>query len=213
MSGGSGDGFLSRWSRRKRAAPSEAEPAEESPPQDDTAVALPEDVARDMAEDVADEAYIAALPRIEEIVKGTDIRGFLKRGVPEALRNAALRRAWSADPAIRDYLDVAVDYAWDFNAPGGVPGGGGVLKPERVAEMLRTLSRPAKPASAEPGADRRTRRKRAIPESPSRPSRSRRSRARRKPRLRRRPPARPRRGGGTVGRSRPDCDEPRTITR
>jgi hypothetical protein len=32
-----------------------------------------------------------------------------------------LRRAWSLDPAIRDFIGPA-DYAWDFNAPDGVPG-------------------------------------------------------------------------------------------
>ena len=41
--------------------------------------------------------------------------------MPLDLRAAALRRAWSLDPAIRDFIGPA-DYAWDFNAPDGVPG-------------------------------------------------------------------------------------------
>ena len=43
--------------------------------------------------------------------------------MPEALRNAALRKIWALDPAIRDYRSEALDYAYDWNAPGGVPGG------------------------------------------------------------------------------------------
>jgi hypothetical protein len=36
---------------------------------------------------------------------------------------AALRRAWSADPAIRDFIGLS-ENSWDFNAPDGVPGFG-----------------------------------------------------------------------------------------
>jgi hypothetical protein len=41
--------------------------------------------------------------------------------VPADLTRAALRRAWLADPAIRDYIGLS-ENAWDFTAPGGVPG-------------------------------------------------------------------------------------------
>jgi hypothetical protein len=37
------------------------------------------------------------------------------------MRRAALRKAWSLDPVISTYIGPA-DYAWDFNAPDGVPG-------------------------------------------------------------------------------------------
>jgi hypothetical protein len=46
------------------------------------------------------------------------------KGVPEALRRQALRALWSADPAIRDFVSPALDYAYDYNAPGGAPGYG-----------------------------------------------------------------------------------------
>jgi len=36
---------------------------------------------------------------------------------------AALRRAWSTDLAIRDFIGLS-ENSWDFNAPGGVPGFG-----------------------------------------------------------------------------------------
>jgi hypothetical protein len=58
---------------------------------------------------------------VESLTAESDFAAFLREEVPAALRRAALRRAWSLDPAIRDFVGPA-DYAWDFNAPGGVPG-------------------------------------------------------------------------------------------
>ena len=126
-------GFLGGWSRRKLAAKRAAEPMPEvvEPP-----LEVPE--AAPEPEGV-DDAYIDALPPLDSIGAGSDIKPFLVRGVPEALKNAAMRRLWSTTPGVRDYLDPAVDYAWDWNAPGGVPGGGGVLSPTRVAKMLENL--------------------------------------------------------------------------
>lgn len=124
-------GVLGGWSRRKLAA----RRAEVEAPAEDAAVepaAAPEP-------DVVDAEYIAALPSIDTIVDGTDIKPFLARGVPASLKNAALRRLWSATPGVRDYSDPAVDYAWDWNAPGGVPGGGGKLSESGVAKMVKDL--------------------------------------------------------------------------
>jgi 6-methylsalicylate decarboxylase len=45
------------------------------------------------------------------------IRAFLRPGVPAELARAALRRAWVADPAIRDFIGLA-ESSRDFNAPG-----------------------------------------------------------------------------------------------
>ena len=102
------DNFLTRWSRRKRgddagdsgAEKSDAQPAErKAPPHDETRHAVPKDDAgRPPAFDVA------SLPPIESIGAGTDISAFMQAGVPTALRHAALRRAWIADPAIRDFI-------------------------------------------------------------------------------------------------------------
>ena len=111
-----GEGFLSRWSRRKRAvvegrAPEEPAlpaPAEAPPPE-----ALPAEPE--------DEFDLASLPPVESLTIESDFKAFLHRKVPLDLRAAALRRAWSLDPAIRDFIGPA-DYAWDFNAPDGVPG-------------------------------------------------------------------------------------------
>jgi hypothetical protein len=107
------EGFLNRWARRKQEAAKESseEPAkiEElgAPPEQSAAVEKP----------AAEEFDISTLPPIDSITAGTDIRAFLSKGVPAALTQAALRRAWSADPAIRDYIGLS-EYSWDFNTPG-----------------------------------------------------------------------------------------------
>ena len=63
---------------------------------------------------------LANLPPIESIGSGSDIRPFLALGVPAGVTRAALRRAWSTDPAIRDFVGLSED-SWDVNEPDGVP--------------------------------------------------------------------------------------------
>jgi TorA maturation chaperone TorD len=65
----------------------------------------------------------ASLPPIESIVADTDIRQFLQAQVPEELRRAALRSAWTADPAIRDFVGIA-ENQWDFNDHAAMAGFG-----------------------------------------------------------------------------------------
>lgn len=72
---------------------------------------------RPAAESVFD---VANMPPIESIGAETDIRPFMALGVPEDLTRAALRRAWSADPVIRDFIGLS-ENSGDFNAPDGVP--------------------------------------------------------------------------------------------
>lgn len=131
-------GFLSRWSRAKRAAALQPDDIVEHPadaPQDDADALSP----APPGEEEVDADYIAALPSLEDITKGTDLSAFMRKGVPHALRNAALRRMWTVDPVIRDHLDVARDYFWDWNAPGGVPGGGGIISVKSTAGMLKDI--------------------------------------------------------------------------
>jgi hypothetical protein len=126
---GDDEGFLTRWSRRKReaetTAPEPAEPAAAPEASDQPPASEPPDVAD----------IVAQLPPIDEITAATDIRAFLAPGVPSELRLAALRRAWSADPAIRDFIGLA-ENQWDFNAPDGVPGFGSLVDPEQVRQLL-----------------------------------------------------------------------------
>ena len=109
--------FLARWSRRKLTPPEEKPaPADKaSPPAagKDAAAAAPSDPEFD----------ITKLPSLELIGSNSDISAFLQRGVPASLTHAALRRAWSADPAIRDFVGLS-ENSWDFNAPDSLPGFG-----------------------------------------------------------------------------------------
>lgn len=148
MSGDEPEGFLGRWSRIKRtAARSQPEPEPElealpdAEPGDAESHPDPEAVT-EQAPPTLSEEELAALPRIEDLVPGSDIRPFLRPGVPRSLKNAALRRMWMLTPVIRDHQDPAVDYAWDWNTPGGVPGDGLAPSPERTAQMLKSLLSP-----------------------------------------------------------------------
>jgi hypothetical protein len=55
----------------------------------------------------------ATLPPLESLGPDSDYTMFLRRGVPEALRTAALRKAWMSDPFIRDFRGPA-EYALDY---------------------------------------------------------------------------------------------------
>ncbi|MFZ0837984.1 MAG: DUF3306 domain-containing protein [Xanthobacteraceae bacterium] len=143
---GDDEGFLARWSRRKREAETTAtEPGE--------LTAAPE--ASDQpppaeSPDLAD--ILARLPPIEEITATTDIRAFLAPGVPSELRLAALRRAWKTDPAIRDFIGLA-ENQWDFNAPDGVPGFGSLIDPDEVRRLLaKVVGRDTEPERPGPEA-------------------------------------------------------------
>jgi Protein of unknown function (DUF3306) len=65
----------------------------------------------------------ASLPSIDTIAADTNIVAFLQSGVPAELTRAALRRAWTSDPAIRDFVGIA-ENQWDFNEPNAIPGFG-----------------------------------------------------------------------------------------
>jgi hypothetical protein len=63
------------------------------------------------------------LPPIASIGAGSDILPFLASGVPADVTRTALRRAWSTDPAIRDFIGLS-ENSWDFDARDGAPGFG-----------------------------------------------------------------------------------------
>lgn len=101
------DGFLSRWSRLKSetkgenpAAPA-PDPAPQPPP---TATAAPED-----------DASPPELPAIESLTRESDFSPFLRAGVPEDLRRAALSRLWASDPLFTqpEVFDLHME---DYNA-------------------------------------------------------------------------------------------------
>jgi len=111
--------FLARWSRRKR----EAKAAVDAPPPTEPAE-TPDPAPSATAENPANaEVDLANLPPVESITAATDVTAFLRQGIPPELSRAALRRAWAADPAIRDVVGLA-ENAWDFNDPHAMPGFG-----------------------------------------------------------------------------------------
>ena len=118
------ENFLSRWSRLKRESGMEGSGDEIR-----TAGVVP---AADVPSPPAFDP--ASLPPIESIVADSDIRLFLEAGVPAELTRAALRSAWAADPAIRDFIGIA-ESQWDFNDPAAIPGFG----PLGAADYARDL--------------------------------------------------------------------------
>ena len=80
----------------------------------------------------------AILPSLDAIDAHTDITAFLRSDVPAALRLTALRRAWSADPAIRDFKGMQ-ENGWDFDRPNGIPGFGELGPEVDVAQMVARI--------------------------------------------------------------------------
>lgn len=109
----SDEGFLKRWSRRKRTEAPAAEPNPTAKPllrPSAENVAQPTPAAPAEAEEAIDPA---TLPPLETLGADSDYTMFLKKGVPEPLRIAALRKAWMSDPFIRDFRGPA-EYALDY---------------------------------------------------------------------------------------------------
>jgi Protein of unknown function (DUF3306) len=142
------ENFIARWSRRKRAAVHDVAEA--------TPTAAPDAAAEDArapdaqrgdndaaparsspGETPAAGFDLTKLPPIESITAESDIRAFLAPGVPPELTRAALRRAWAADPWIRNFVGLA-DYDWDFNTPGAMAGFGSL---EMTDELRREVAR------------------------------------------------------------------------
>jgi hypothetical protein len=141
MSAGN-DNVFARWSRRKQAARSNeaAEPEKDQLAPD--AVAAPADADRVEEQRAAAEPEAAEpaepLPRIEDLTAQSDLSAFLRKGVPKMLKSAALRRMWSLDPVIRDYIGPS-EYAWDFNKPGSMAGFGPLKAANKsVVDFLST---------------------------------------------------------------------------
>ena len=132
------ENFVSRWARLKRgsvAAP-KTEPAANGSHPEAVAAAGAETPSAHQRDEVIDEPFDpASLPSIETITVDTDIRGFLESRVPAALTRAALRQAWTSDPAIRDFIGIA-ENQWDFNDPTAMPGFGPMLETDNVPTLL-----------------------------------------------------------------------------
>lgn len=130
--------FLSRWSRLKRE--STAEPVHPSEPQTTDSAPSPPNPAPVPAIDVA------SLPAIESISAEGTVAAFLRAGVPDDLTRAALRKAWTSDPAIRDFVGIA-ENQWDFNGEETIAGFGS-LSAEEYARHVAALALRAEGSAA-----------------------------------------------------------------
>ncbi|MBK1698331.1 DUF3306 domain-containing protein [Rhodovibrio salinarum] len=141
------EGFLTRWARRKQRAaqaPAAKPGAPETP-----AEPVPSATERTETE-AARQEWIDSLPEPEQLGPEDDYAQFLQDGVPDELRQRALRRLWSSNPVFAN-LDGLNDYDLDYTDAATVvenlktafqAGRGMVTKEEREAEAA---------ASAAPG--------------------------------------------------------------
>ena len=110
--------FLRRWARRKRAAgkPSEPDPVPgddgQGPSADSGKVAAVGENP-DSADSPTAEPEALDLPDIDSLTAESDFTPFMKPGVPEALKNRALRKLWRINPVF-GRLDGLNDYDGDF---------------------------------------------------------------------------------------------------
>jgi hypothetical protein len=171
------ENFLARWSRRKQAAAQEGrpetspasaaiEPSFGEPTRPAVDPVRPRPLPLSEGSTLEREADAGAahaelpsakgghvldltgLPPIESITADTDISGFLAPGVPTELTRAALRRAWSADPRIRDFIGPS-ENSWDFNAPDAMGGFGPLeMTDELRRQILEMVGRGLDPPDA-----------------------------------------------------------------
>jgi hypothetical protein len=125
------DGFLRRWSRLKQAERHRA--ASEPKPEQSAAIIEP-DAGGDPLKD---------LPPLDSLHTDSDYTAFMRPGVPEELRNQALRKLWSSDPVYAN-LDGLLEYGEDFAAPFRMAGA--------VATVYRVLEGMPDPARPDPAA-------------------------------------------------------------
>jgi hypothetical protein len=162
------EGFLTRWSRRKRAANLDAGAAadgETAPPVRHRGVMDSEPDGPTVVEPAAPEATLpqtaappeamvadateaeADLPPIEALDDSSDYSAFMRDGVSDKLRSAALRKLWRSNPVLAN-LDGLNDYDEDFSDAAvvvegvkslyrvgkGMPGPAELEQPDEVAE-------------------------------------------------------------------------------
>jgi hypothetical protein len=125
------DNVFLRWVRLKHEAKTTAQQAE--------AVSTGVEAAAEQSGINAAPFDPASLPSIGSITADTDIVAFLKSDVPTELMRAALRRAWTSDPAIRDFIGIA-DNQWNFNDPNGISGFGRLDATESGVTFLAQVS-------------------------------------------------------------------------
>jgi len=148
------ENFLKRWSQRKLAererSKDEHATNQNAPVEHDALAAEPPQI--DGMVKASDETFdLADLPPIDSIAANTDVTAFLRPGVPPDLTRAALRRAWTSDPAIRDFVGL-VENGWDFNDPSAMAGFGTITADEVARLASKIIGEPMKANSDPPPA-------------------------------------------------------------
>jgi len=87
---------------------------------------------------VASDPTELKLPPLDAIDAETSLAVFLQKGVPPHITVAALRRAWTADPRIRDFKGLA-ELDWDMSTGDGVFGFGELGPEVDIPLMLASL--------------------------------------------------------------------------
>jgi hypothetical protein len=128
MSDRDGESFLTRWARLKRQSGEEARPAAEAHPEESTAARPDEGEERpahaaETADRPGDGASVtrAAVPSeanfadvdFDALDINSDYTRFMQPGVPDAIRQKALRRLWVSDPVLAS-PDALNDYMGDY---------------------------------------------------------------------------------------------------
>ena len=141
------ENFLTRWSRRKAEAEQPADRARDANEKADQQK-QPDDVAAEAKKEErtneAEEVDLSKLPPIESIGPETDIRAFLQKGIPPELTRAALRRVWTSDPTIRNFIGIA-ENQYDFATGSDIPGFGPLTPADDVARMVSQIMREGVP--------------------------------------------------------------------
>ena len=120
-----GEGRLQRWSRLKReartektrqtelqSAPSEAPSAALSPPTAAVPATQPEPGKSEEQKKIDD--VVKDLPPLESLGKDSNYSLFMREGVPEEMRTAALRKLWRSDPAFLEQFPYEM-HMEDYN--------------------------------------------------------------------------------------------------
>ena len=113
----SDEGFLSRWSRRKRAAASGVQEPQPAPSPASPAAAVASAPAGTPA--APETAPPAPLPPVESLSIESDFLPFMAKEVDPALQRAALRKLFQDERFyVMDGLDVYID---DYTKPAPIP--------------------------------------------------------------------------------------------
>ena len=113
------EGFLTRWSRRKRETFQTAEEGDDTGSASAEASEVQEGAPLESRDGPSEDPELAAnraaaeAVDLESLTYESDFTVFLKQGVPEALKNTALRKLWRSNPVLA-VVDGLNDYDTDF---------------------------------------------------------------------------------------------------